>query len=122
MAIIDDLLAASNRHHCQRCGKPGAVWAPWYRATLCADCRRTYRGEPRKLADELEPGVWRQFDQVRPNKASEFGYLVILPETCQPVLAQFDEESKRFKVYCAQVGKYIQVPVTKWFAIPDPNR
>lgn len=36
-----------------------------------------------------------------------------------PVLAQFDEESKRFKVYCAQIGKDIQVPVKMWFRIPD---
>lgn len=122
MSTIDDMFAASDRHVCERCGKPGAVWAAWYRASLCADCLRAYRGVPRKLAEELEPGVWRQFDQARPSKVSEFGYLVILPETSQPVLAQFDEESKRFKVYCAQVGKYIQVPVTKWFAIPDPNR
>ena len=118
----DDLLAAANRHRCERCGNPGALYVHALRRVLCADCRRTYRGVHRELAEELEPGVWRQFDQVRPNKASKFGYLVILPETCQPVLAQFDEESKRFKVYCAQVGKYIQVPVTKWFAIPDPDR
>lgn len=42
--------------------------------------------------------------------------------TRQPVLAQFDEESKRFMVFCPQIGKSIQVPVTKWFAIPDPNK
>lgn len=66
--------------------------------------------------------MWRQFDQVRPNRASEFGYLVVLPETRQPVLAQFDEESKRFMVFCPQIGKSIQVPVVKWFAIPDPNK
>lgn len=82
-----------------------------------AECL-TYRGTRR----ELEPGVWRQFDQVRPNKASEFGYLVILPETPNPVLAQFDEVSKRFMVFCPQIGKGIQVPVTKWFSIPDPNK
>ena len=107
---------------CQCCGKPGAVWAAWHGASLCADCRRTYQGIRRELAEELEPGVWRQFDQVRPNKASEFGYLVVLAETRQPVLAQFDEESKRFMVFCPQIGKGIQVPVTKWFAIPDPNK
>lgn len=118
----DDLMAAANRHRCQRCGKPGAIWMAWYGAALCADCRRTYRGTRRELAEELEPGVWRQFDQVRPNRASEFGYLVVLPETRQPVLAQFDEESKRFMVFCPQIGKSIQVPVTKWFAIPDPNK
>lgn len=118
----DDLMAAANRHRCQRCGKPGAIWMAWYGASLCPDCRRTYRGTRRELAEELEPGVWRQFDQVRPNRASEFGYLVVLPETRQPVLAQFDEESKRFMVFCPQIGKGIQVPVTKWFAIPDPNK
>ena len=116
------LEAPANPYRCQRCGKPGAAWAAWYGARLCADCRRTYRNARRKLAEELEPGVWRQFDQVRPNKASEFGYLVVLPETHQPVLAQFDEESKRFMVFCPQIGKSIQVPVTKWFAIPDPNK
>lgn len=121
----DDLMAAANRHRCQCCGKPGAVWAAWYGASLCPDCRHAYsiyHGKNRKLAEELEPGVWRQFDQVRPNRASEFGYLVVLPETRQPVLAQFDEESKRFMVFCPQIGKSIQVPVTKWFAIPDPNK
>lgn len=122
MPTIDDLRDATNRHRCQRCGKPRAVWRAWYGAFLCADCRRTYRGTRRELAEDLEPGVWRQFDQVRPNKASEFGYLVVLPETRQPVLAQFDEESKRFMVFCPQIGKSIQVPVTKWFAIPDPNK
>ena len=119
MSTVDDILAASNRHHCSRCGKPDATWAAWYGANLCADCRRTYRGNPREYAEELEPGVWRQFAQVRPNRASEFGYLVVLPETRSPVLAQFDEESKRFKVYCAQIGKDIQVPVKMWFRIPD---
>lgn len=96
-----------------------------FAAQLVADCRHAYsiyHGKNRKLAEELEPGVWRQFDQVRPNRASEFGYLVVLPETRQPVLAQFDEESKRFMVFCPQIGKSIQVPVTKWFAIPDPNK
>lgn len=81
-------------------------------------------GEGKAIAymPEDPMGVWRQFDQVRPNRASEFGYLVVLPETRQPVLAQFDEESKRFMVFCPQIGKSIQVPVTKWFAIPDPNK
>lgn len=75
-----------------------------------------------KPAEELEPGVWHQFDQVHPNRASEFGYLVILPETRLPVPAQFDDESKRFKVFCPQIGKDIQVPVTMWFEVPNPSK
>lgn len=73
----------------------------------------------REEEETLEAGVWRHFDQIRPAKAAPYGYLVVLPDTRSPMLAQFDEESKRFKVYCAQIGKDIQVPVKMWFRIPD---
>lgn len=113
-----DMMAAANRHRCERCGKPGAMYVPGLGRVLCSECHLGYRGH-REEEETLEAGVWRHFDQIRPVKAAPYGYLVVLPETRSPVLAQFDEESKRFKVYCAQIGKDIQVPVKMWFRIPD---
>ncbi len=113
-----DIMAAANRHRCERCGKPDAMYVPGLGRVLCSECRLGYRGH-REEEETLEAGVWRHFDQIRPVKAAPYGYLVVLPETRSPVQAQFDEESKRFKVYCAQIGKDIQVPVKMWFRIPD---
>lgn len=113
-----DMMAAANRHRCERCGKPGAMYVPGLGRVLCSECHLGYRGR-REEEETLEAGVWHHFDQIRPVKAAPYGYLVVLPETRSPVLAQFDEESKRFKVYCAQIGKDIQVPVKMWFRIPD---
>lgn len=113
-----DLMASANRHSCERCGKPGAMYVPGLGRVLCIDCHRGYHGH-REEVETLEAGVWHHFDQIRPAKAAPYGYLVVLPETRFPMMAQFDEESKRFKVYCAQIGKDIQVPVKMWFRIPD---
>ena len=33
-----DLMAAANRHRCERCGKPGAMYVPGLGRVLCSEC------------------------------------------------------------------------------------
>ena len=61
---------------------------------------------------------WQRFSEVRPTGPSQFGFLVILEGCTTPVMGQFDSESRRFYVFCPQIGKSIQVPVKWWFEVP----
>lgn len=62
--------------------------------------------------------MWQNFKDVRPTGPSPLGFLVIIEGCSTPVIGQFDPESKRFNVFCQQIGKSIQVPVKMWFQIP----
>lgn len=65
--------------------------------------------------------MWHNFKKVQPslNDPKPLGYLVQL-EGCgeEPVIGYYDFLSRRFSVYCPQIGKCIQVVVTWWMAIP----
>ena len=113
-------------HTCDICGSAGAVWAPIRRMYICRNCllETPYPGNaPQEAPPEYAPpapGTWHDFNRIRPEKDSPYGFLVILPGTRSPVLASFDEMSKRFSVYCVQIGGNVQVPVEMWFQVPEP--
>lgn len=62
---------------------------------------------------------WNNAKKKMPRKSSPYGYLVKLPgDSTDSIIGQFDETSKRFVVFCYQIGKPIQTPVDYWAEIP----
>lgn len=64
--------------------------------------------------------MWHKFKDEKPKYRNPWGYLVIVEGCTDPMMGQFDEQSKRFYVFCPPIGKAIQVPVKLWFEIPAP--
>ena len=61
---------------------------------------------------------WKRFSEFRPKGPSQFGFMVILEGSTTPIQGQFDAVSKRFYVFCPQIGKSIQAPVKWWLEVP----
>lgn len=61
---------------------------------------------------------WHLSREVMPIRDSVYGFLVIPENGCKPIIAHFDETSKRFSAYIQTISKYIQIPSVAWMEIP----